>query len=166
VRALLPSPEDDEELVIDEIDRKILILLQTDASMPCTKIASEVGLSQPQCWRRIQQFRRDGWISAVVALLDRAKLGIGTQLFVQIKVSKKDPASLAEFSRAIRELPEVLECHAILGQFDFMLRVVVSDLEAYHRFHFEKLDSVPHICEMRCVASVAEVKYTTSLPLM
>lgn len=165
MRALLPSPEDDEELVIDEIDRKILVLLQTDASLPVTKIASEVGLSQPQCWRRIQQFRRDGWISAVVALLDRTKLGIGTQLFVQIKVSKKDPVSLAEFSRAIRELPEVLECHAILGQFDFMLRVVVPDLEAYHRFHFEKLDGVPHICEMRCVASVAEVKYTTSLPL-
>ena len=152
--------------VIDEVDRKILVLLQNDASLPCTQIASEVGLSQPQCWRRIQQFKRDGWISGVVALLDRAKMGIGTQLFVHVKVSKKDPASLAEFSRAICDLPEVLECHAILGAFDFMLRVVVPDLEAYHRFHFDKLDSVPHICEMRCVASVAEVKYTTSLPLM
>jgi Lrp/AsnC family transcriptional regulator len=152
--------------VIDEVDRKILVLLQKDASLPCTQIASEVGLSQPQCWRRIQQFKRDGWISGVVALLDRAKLGIGTQLFVHVKVSKKDPVSLAEFSRAIRDLPEVLECHAILGAFDFMLRVVVPDLDAYQRFHFDKLDSVPHICEMRCVASVAEVKYTTSLPLM
>ena len=57
--------------VIDEIDRRILVLLQSDASVPCSKIASEVGLSQPHCWRRIQQFRRDGWISNVVALLDR-----------------------------------------------------------------------------------------------
>jgi len=152
--------------VIDEIDRRILLLLQSDASLPCTKIASEVGLSQPQCWRRIQQFRRDGWISAVVALLDRAKLGIGMQLFLQVKVSRKDPASLAEFSRAIRELPEVLDCHAVLGVFDFILRVVVPDLEAYHRFHFEKLDRLPHISESRCVTSVAEVKFTTSLPLM
>ena len=151
--------------VIDEIDRKILDLLQIDASMPCSKIASEVGLSQPQCWRRIQQFWRDGWISGVVALLDRSKLGIGTQLFVQVKVSKKDATSIAEFSRAIRELPEVVECHAILGVFDFMLRVVVSDLDAYHRFHFDKLVTVPHICEMRCMTSVVEVKYTTSLPL-
>lgn len=152
--------------VIDEIDRRILVLLQSDASVPCSKIASEVGLSQPQCWRRIQQFRRDGWISNVVALLDRFKLGVGTQLFVHIRVDKKDPTSLAEFSRAIRELPEVLECHAVLGSFDFMLRVVVRDLDAYQRFHFDKLDNVPHVCEVRCMASVAEVKYTTSLPLM
>lgn len=151
--------------VIDAIDRKILALLQSDASMPCSKIASEVGLSQPQCWRRIQQFWRDGWISGVVALLDRSKLGIGTQLFVQVKLSKKDAASIAEFSQAIRELPEVMECHAILGVFDFMLRVVVPDLDAYHRFHFGTLDSVPHICEMRCMTSVVEVKNTTSLPL-
>ena len=152
--------------VIDDIDRRILVLLQSDASLPCSKIASEVGLSQPQCWRRIQQFRRDGWISSVVALLDRAKLGVGTQLFVHVKVNKKDPTSIAEFSRAIRELPEVLECHAILGAFDFMLRVVVPDLDAYHRFHFDKLDQVPHIREVRCMTSVAQVKYTTSLPLM
>ncbi|MFC4314334.1 Lrp/AsnC family transcriptional regulator [Steroidobacter flavus] len=152
--------------MIDEIDRRILVLLQSDASIPCSKIASEVGLSQPQCWRRIQQFRRDGWISNVVALLDRAKLGVGTQLFVHIRVAKKDPTSLAEFSRAIRELPEVLECHAVLGSFDFMLRVVVPSLDAYQRFHFDKLDQVPHVCEARCMTSVAEVKYTTSLPLM
>jgi len=157
---------ENETPVIDEIDRRILVLLQSDASLPCSKIASEVGLSQPQCWRRIQQFRRDGWISSVVALLDRTKLGVGCQLFVHIKVSKKDPTSIAEFSRAIRELPEVLECHAILGGFDFMLRVVVPDLEAYQRFHFDKLDQVPHVCEVRCMTSVAQVKYTTSLPLM
>lgn len=157
---------ENETPVIDDIDRRILVLLQSDASLPCSKIASEVGLSQPQCWRRIQQFRRDGWISSVVALLDRAKLGVGTQLFVHIRVNKKDPASIAEFSRAIRELPEVLECHAILGAFDFMLRVVVPDVEAYHRFHFDKLDQVPHIREVRCMTSVAQVKYTTSLPLM
>jgi Lrp/AsnC family transcriptional regulator len=152
--------------VIDEIDRRILVLLQADASVPCSKIASEVGLSQPQCWRRIQQFRRDGWISNVVALLDRAKLGVGTQLFVHVRVAKKDPTSIAEFSRAIRELPEVLECHAVLGAFDFMLRVVVPSVDAYQRFHLDKLDHVPHICEARCMTSVAEVKYTTSLPLM
>ncbi len=154
-----------ETPVINEIDRRILLLLQSDASLPCTRIASEVGLSQPQCWRRIQQFHRDGWISSVVALLNRAKLGVGTQLFVHVRVAKKDPTSLAEFSRAIRELPEVLECHAVLGAFDFMLRVVVPNLDAYQRFHFDKLDRVPHICEARCMASVAEVKYTTSLPL-
>lgn len=157
---------ENETPVIDDIDRRILVLLQSDASLPCSKIASEVGLSQPQCWRRIQQFRRDGWISSVVALLDRAKLGVGTQLFVHVRVNKKDPTSIAEFSRAIRELPEVLECHAILGAFDFMLRVVVPDINAYHRFHFDKLDHVPHISEVRCMTSVAQVKYTTSLPLM
>lgn len=157
---------ENETTVIDDIDRRILVLLQSDASLPCSKIASEVGLSQPQCWRRIQQFRRDGWISSVVALLDRAKLGVGTQLFVHVRVNKKDPTSIAEFSRAIRELPEVLECHAILGAFDFMLRVVVPDIDAYHRFHFDKLDHVPHIREVRCMTSVAQVKYTTSLPLM
>ena len=150
---------------IDQIDRRILTLLQTDASVSCVQIAAAVGLSQAQCSRRIERVKKDGWIVGIVALLDRHRLGAGTQLFVRVKVRRKDPASIAEFSQAIRDLPEVLECHALLGSFDFMLRIVVPDFEAYRRFHVEKLNHVPHVCESRCITSVGEVKYTTFLPL-
>jgi Lrp/AsnC family transcriptional regulator len=152
-------------LAIDTIDRRILTLLQTDASVSCVQIASAVGLSQAQCSRRIERVKREGWIVGIVALLDRHRLGAGTQLFVRVKLRRKDPTSIAEFSQAIRDLPEVLDCHALLGSFDFMLRVVVPDFEAYRRFHAEKLNHVPHVCESRCTPSLGEVKYTTFLPL-
>jgi Lrp/AsnC family transcriptional regulator len=150
---------------IDEIDRSILAALQEDASRSAAEIAKEVGLSQSPCWRRIQRLKDQGCILKIVALLDRGKLDLNAQLFVQVKVAKNDLASLAEFSQVIRLFPEVLECHVILGAYDFMLRVVVQDMEAYEKFHFGKLTCVPHVREVNYVRSLAEAKYTTSLPL-
>lgn len=150
---------------LDKIDLKILRALQEDASHSAAEIAESVGLSQSPCWRRIQRLKDEGYISKIVAVLDRRKLDLPTQLFVQVKVSHNDQASLSLFTEAIRSFPEVLECHVILGAYDFLLRVVVRDMQAYEKFYFSKLAGVPNIREVNSFVAALEVKCTTSLPL-
>jgi Lrp/AsnC family transcriptional regulator len=150
---------------LDKIDYKILSVLQQDASLSAAEVAEAVGLSQSPCWRRIQRLKDEGYITKIVALLDRQKLGLRAQLFVQVKVMKNDRASLAEFSEAIRAFPEVMECHVVLGVFDFLLRVVAKDMEAYETFYFEKLSRVPHILEVTSYVAASEIKTTTAWPL-
>ncbi len=150
---------------LDKIDLKILRALQEDASHSAAEIADSVGLSQSPCYRRIQRLKEEGYITKIVAMLDRRKLNLPTQLFVQVKVTRNDQASLAEFTEYIRSFQEVLECHVILGAYDFLLRVVVKDMEAYEKFYFGKLSSVPNIREVNSFVAAWEVKSTTSLPL-
>jgi Lrp/AsnC family transcriptional regulator len=144
---------------IDKIDCQILTVLQDDASQSATEIAKIVGLSAPQCWKRIRRLKKTGYIAKIVALLDRERFCLASQFFVQIKVVRNDQASLAEFSQAIRELPEVLECHVILGTYDFLL----PDVDAYRRFYFGKLIGMPQIREMNYFMSISQAKYTTAL---
>jgi Lrp/AsnC family transcriptional regulator len=150
---------------LDRIDHRILAVLQEDASRSAAQIAEAVGLSQSPCWRRIQRLREEGYISKVVALLDRKKIGLRAQLFVQVKVISNDQASLAAFSKAIQTFPEVMECHVMLGAFDFLLRVVTKDLEAYEKFYFDTLSRVPNIREVNSFVAAQEVKFTTAFPL-
>ncbi|HWK73622.1 MAG TPA: Lrp/AsnC family transcriptional regulator [Povalibacter sp.] len=149
---------------LDKIDLKILHVLQEDASRSAAEIADTVGLSQSPCWRRIQRLKEEGYISKIVALLDRRKLDLATQLFVQVKVVRNDKASLAQFTEAIQGFPEVMECHVVLGAYDFLLRVVVRDMQAYEKFYFNKLAGVPNISEVNSFVAALEVKSTTSLP--
>ena len=150
---------------LDRIDHRILAVLQEDASRSAAQIAEAVGLSQSPCWRRIQRLHEEGYISKVVALRDRKKIGLRAQLFVQVKVISNDQASLAAFSKAIQEFPEVMECHVMLGAFDFLLRVVTKDLEAYEKFYFDTLSRVPNIREVNSFVAAQEVKFTTAFPL-
>lgn len=150
---------------LDKIDHKILAVLQEDASRSAAEIAEAVGLSQSPCWRRIQRLRDEGYILKIVALLDRNKLALRSQLFVQMKVTRHDLASLEEFSKAIQEFPEVMECHVVLGVFDFLLRVVTKDMDAYEKFYFEKLSRVPNIREVNSFVAASEIKATTALPI-
>lgn len=150
---------------LDKIDHKILAALQEDASRSAAEIAETVGLSQSPCWRRIQRLRDDGYILKIVALLDRNKLALRSQLFVQVKVTRHDLVSLEEFSKAIQEFPEVMECHVVLGVFDFLLRVVTKDMDAYEKFYFEKLSRVPNIREVNSFVAASEIKTTTALPM-
>ena len=150
---------------LDKIDLEILRVLQEDASRSAAEVAEAVGLSQSPCWRRIQRLKDEGYISRIVALLDRRKVNLPTQLFVQVKVLRNDQQSLAQFTEAIRSFHEVTECHVILGVYDFLLRVVVRDMEAYEKFYFSKLSGVPNIREVNSFVAAAEVKSTTSLPL-
>lgn len=150
---------------LDDIDRRILSLLQRDAAQPVTEIADEVGLSQTPCWRRIQRLKEAGYIRAQVCLLDRQRVGLNTQIFAQVKLSAVGRSHLAEFSDAIRQFPEVLECFVLMGSVDFLLRIVAQDIEAYEHFFFEKLSRVPGVQEINSMVALSEIKSTTELPL-
>ena len=150
---------------IDAFDRKLLDALQTDADRPTAELAAAAGLSQSPAWRRIQRLREEGVIRKHVALLDRRKLGLNTQIFAQVKLDTHGRQHLDEFAAAIIGFPEVLECHVLMGPVDFLLRIVTTDIEAYERFFFEKLSRVPGVQEVNSTVALSEIKATTALPL-
>lgn len=104
---------------LDSYDRKILALLQEDASLSSAQIAEQVGLSQSPCWRRIQRMKEEGIIRGQVSLLDRKKIGLNTQIFAEIKLNAHGRSNFTEFTEAIRGFPEVLECYVLMGAVDF-----------------------------------------------
>ncbi|WP_069865476.1 Lrp/AsnC family transcriptional regulator [Pseudomonas citronellolis] len=150
---------------LDAYDKRILALLQEEATLSTAEIAERIGLSQSPCWRRIQHLKEEGVIRRQVTLLDRKKIGLNTQIFAQVKLNTHGRNNLTEFAAAIREFPEVLECHVLMGAVDFMLRIVTEDIEAYERFFFERLSQVPGIQEINSIVALSEIKSTTSLPL-
>ena len=153
------------KIEIDNMDRKILRLLQSDASLSATAIGEKVGLSQSPCWRRIQRLKDSGLIREQGLVIDRKKLGFNTMIFAHVKLTAHGRSKVAEFGETIRRFPEVLECHLLLGQVDFLLRIVTPDLEAYERFFFERLSQLPDVQEVTSSIALTEVKHTTELPI-
>ncbi len=150
---------------IDKYERKILEILQEDAQISTVDLAAKVGLSQSPCWRRVASLEQAGIIRKRVALLDRKKVGLSTQVFAQVKLSATGRANLAEFEIAISEIPEVIECFVLMGNMDFLLRVVTVDVEAYERLFFERLSHLPGVQEITSSIALSEIKSTTALPL-
>lgn len=155
----------DAKADLDRYERKILRLLQEDASLSTAAIAERVGLSASPCWRRIDRLERGGFIRRRVALLDRHKVGLNAHIFAQVKLNAHGRANLDDFAEAIRELPEVLECYVLMGQVDFMLRIVAPDIEAYERFFFDRLSQLPGVQEVNSTVALSEIKATTALPI-
>lgn len=150
---------------LDRFERRILNLLQEDASLSTAEIAEKVGLSSSPCWRRITRLEADGLIVRRVAVLNRRKLGLETQIFAQVKLNAHGRANLDEFAAAIRGFDEVLECHVLLGDMDFLLRIVARSIEAYERFFFEKLSRIAGVQEINSTVALSEIKSTTALPV-
>jgi Lrp/AsnC family transcriptional regulator len=150
---------------LDQFDRKILRLLQEDASLATAAVAEAVGLSASPCWRRIDRLEREGYIRRRVAIVDRKKVGLNAQIFAQVRLNAHGRANLDEFSEAIRDFPEVLECHVLMGSVDFMLRIVTADIDAYERFFFEKLSRLSGVQEINSTVALSEIKSTTALPV-
>lgn len=150
---------------LDTYEKKILRLLQQDAALSNAEIAARVGLSASPCWRRIERLESEGYIKRRVALLDRRKVGLNAQIFAQVKLNAHGRANLDEFSAAIREIPEVLECYVLMGAVDFLLRIVASDIEAYEKLFFNRLSQLPGVLEVNSTVALSEIKSTTSLPI-
>jgi Lrp/AsnC family transcriptional regulator len=150
---------------LDSIDIKLLRALQEDSSLPAAELAEKVGITQSPCWRRLQRLKDDGYIRREVALLDRRKLGLNAHVFARVKLSAHGRAHLAEFSRAVQAFPEVLECYVLMGEVDFLLRIVTEDVEAYERFFFERLSRLPGVQEINSTVALSEIKSSTALPL-
>jgi Lrp/AsnC family transcriptional regulator len=158
-----PGPSAGETL--DRFDRDILALLQQDASLSAAEIGVRVGLSQSPCWRRINRLEEAGLITRRVALLDRHRLGLDVLVFAMIKLNAHGRRSLPEFADAIRRYPEVQECFTLLGDMDFLVRIVTRDIQSYERFFFDTLSQLPGVQEVHSNIAMSEMKSTTALPL-
>ncbi|WP_199084626.1 Lrp/AsnC family transcriptional regulator [Bosea sp. ASV33] len=127
---------------MDGIDRKILAVLQSNAEVTLSDLAKRVALSQTPCWNRIQKLEKNGTLLKRVALLDPDKLGLRLTVFVQIETGDHSASWLENFARIVSAMPEVMEFYRMAGEVDYLLRVVVPDLEAYEFFAERLADSV------------------------
>lgn len=150
---------------IDGLDMKILSHLQQHGGATAAEVGAEVGLSQSPCWRRIQRLGDTGYIQRRVALLSRKLLGLDVLVFAQVKLEAHGGNKVAEFRDAIRKIPEVQECFVLMGQVDFLLKVVTADIAAYERLFFEEFSKLPGVREINSMIAVSSVKETTELPL-
>jgi Lrp/AsnC family transcriptional regulator len=150
---------------LDEPDRRVLRALQQNCARTTAELAELVGLSQPACWRRVQRLRDEGYILRETAVLDREKLGFGTQVYALVKLSNVGRANLADFADAIRALPEVVECHVLMGPADFLLKIITKDIHAYERFFFDSLSSLEDIQDITSSVALSEIKTPQGLPI-
>ena len=149
---------------LDEIDRKILNLLQADVTMPVAAIAERVGLSATPCWRRIQKLEEAGVIRARVALLDPEKLNVGVTVMVAVRTSQHDLGWLEKFAAAVQDFPEVVEFYRMSGDVDYLLRIVVPDIAAYDAVYKRLIARVP-LSDVSSAFAMETIKYTTALPV-
>ncbi len=150
--------------MLDKMDRKILAILQKDCTIPVAEVGRMVGLSTTPCWRRIQKLEEQGIIQRRVALLDPRKINAGVTVFVAISTSQHTQAWLDRFHDAIQEFPEVVEFYRMSGQVDYMLRVVVPDIERYDAF-YKKLITKIELTDVSSSFAMEQIKFTTELPL-
>ncbi len=151
---------------LDPYEKNILRELQRDASLTTAQVAERVGLSASPCWRRIDRLERDGYIKGRVATVDRRKIGLNAHIFAQVKLNAHGRANLDEFGKAIRAFPEVLDAYVLMGNVDFMLRIVAKDIDAYETFFFERLSKLPGVQEINSTVALSEIKSTNELPIL
>ncbi|MEM8651052.1 MAG: Lrp/AsnC family transcriptional regulator [Pseudomonadota bacterium] len=149
---------------MDKTDKAILSILQEDATLPVADIARRVGLSTTPCWRRIQKLEEDKVIRKRVAILDPEKVNAGVTVFVSIKTDQHNEDWLKRFSEVIAKFPEVAGFYRMSGDIDYLLKVVVPDINAYDRF-YKKLVSEIDIENVSSAFAMERIKDTTELPL-
>jgi Lrp/AsnC family transcriptional regulator len=149
---------------MDAIDRKILAVLQEDASLSVAEIGSRVGLSSTPCWKRIQRLEGDGVIEKRVAVVDQAKVGLGITVFVSVETGDHSQEWLERFAKLVGAMPEVMEFYRMAGDVDYMLRVVAPDIAGYDAFYKRLIGTVP-LKNVTSRFAMEKVKSTTALPI-
>jgi len=147
---------------IDKFDRAILNHLQADGRMSNVDLANAVSLSESACLRRVRSLEEDGLIEGYVALLNQSKAGLSGDVFVHIGLHREEQSELAAFESAVQSIPEVMECYLMTGEFDYLLRVVVKNIE---RLHKESLTRLPGVARVNSSVAIRTVRKTTELPL-
>ena len=150
---------------MDEIDNRILRELQKDGRIPNNVLAEKVGLSPSPCLRRVKQLEESGAIDRYVAIVNPATLGLNLSIFVRIWLDSQGEETVEHFCREIRQLPEVVECHLMVGDCDFILRVVAADLNAYRQFQIKHLARIKGVQSMKTELPMQTIKQTTELPI-
>lgn len=149
----------------DTIDRSILQMLQEDAFLTTKEIAERVHMSTTPVFERVKRLEREGVITRYVALLDRRKVGLPMLAFCDVSLKEHNRDYLIRFEQEVMELPEVVECHHITGAFDYLLKIVVQDMDAYQQFLKNKLASLENIGHVQSHFVMTEVKNSTAVPL-
>lgn len=150
---------------MDQIDLAILEHLQADARISNVDLARRVGLSPSPCVRRVAALEKQGIIRRYVSLIDPAAVGLPISVFVQVSLAHQVETALQEFEAAVSSYPEVMECYLMTGDADYMLRVVVPDLETYQQFLLQRLTRVPGVDSIKSSFALNEVVHRTNLPL-
>ena len=143
---------------LDEFDRKILAVLRKDGRITFTDLAQQVGLSKTPCQQRVKRLVENGVIVGFRAIVDPAKLGLDHVAFAEVKLSDTREAALKEFNTAVRQIPEVEECHMIASSFDYLLKVRTSDIRKYRIVLGEKISSLPHVASTSTFVAMETVR--------
>ena len=150
---------------LDAIDVRILKALQANADISNVELAETVGLSPSPCLARVRALEQAGYIGRYVSLLDALKVGLKVSVFIQVALEKQVEKALENFENAIRERPEVMECYLMTGEADYLLRVLVPDIQALEVFILQFLSRVPGVGNIKSSFALKQVKYQTALPL-
>ncbi len=149
----------------DDYDLRILAALQEDGRLTNQELAERVGLSPSPCWRRVKQLEEDGVIRGYQAMFDQRRLGLGVTVFVNVSIHSQDTKAHQAFEQAVLKLPEVVGCHILAGQHDFLLHVVTENLDVYAEFALQVLGKLPGVREIHSSFALKEVKPPLRLPL-
>lgn len=149
---------------MDDTDRRLLELLQEDASLPMSRLAKKVGVSTTACWNRVRRLESDGVIVRRVALVDPVKVGMGLTVFVSIRTSEHSRQWLRSFAERVSRMPEVVAFYRMAGDVDYMLRVVVPDMDAFDRFYKELIEDTS-FADVTSRFAMERIKQTTAIPI-
>jgi Lrp/AsnC family transcriptional regulator len=154
----------ERQYLMDKLDKKILEQLQKNAGLTAAELADRIGLSKAPCWRRIKRLEEEGVIKQTVALLDARALNVGTTVFVTVKTGNHSEAWFERFVKAVKDIPEVTEIHRMSGDVDYLIRIVVPDIDAYDVVYKRLIASV-EFQDVSASFALETIKYTTALPL-
>ncbi len=152
-------------MTLDHFDKLILEALQRDGRISNVQLAALVNLSESACLRRVRALEDDGFIDRYAALLSQIKAGLSGNIFVHIGLQREEQSELDAFEAAVRNIPEVMECYLMTGEFDYLLRVVVSDMADFERLHKEALTRLPGVARVNSSVAIRTVLKKTELPL-
>lgn len=154
-----------EKIILDAFDRRILSLLQQDATISIAEVAARLGLSQTPCWKRIKRLEREGVIERRVAVLNRERLGLGVIVMVAVRTAHHNDDWLKAFSEGVSRIDEVVELHRMSGDIDYLLKIVARDIDDYDRI-YRKLTKIAPLQSVSSSFVMQEIKSTTALPLL
>jgi Lrp/AsnC family transcriptional regulator len=154
-----------EKQILDLIDRRILSILQDDATVPVAEIAERVGLSQTPCWKRIKRLEQEGVIERRVAILNRERLDLSVTVVVAVRTADHSEEWLRTFAEKVSGIPEVVEFYRMSGDIDYLLKIVARDIADYDRI-YRKLTRVVRLHDVSSSFAMQEIKATTALPIL
>jgi len=150
---------------IDIFDKKLLSILQNNGRISNVELAEAVNLSESACLRRVRSLEERGLIDRYVALLDHKKVGLTDTVFVHIVLKREEKSELEAFENAVKNIPEILECYLMTGEFDYLLHIVVANMADFERLHNDSLTQLPGVSRVNSSFAIRTVQKTSELPI-